>query len=202
MGAVAGVLAAGERLRAAAPVAIGRCPGRPRPGRRCRRRALALPGRRGRARHPAPGTPRLLLLPDDVPRPQGAIATDGVAALPRRPPAQRERILTEAVVRRVLRRPLACWTPARGVLSGLHPRPAATASMGESAWRARALEELRAARVPSDWNPSHFLDVAEMSHAFAVGYDWLYGRSERGRPGTLLRDARCRRVPPAADAYA
>lgn len=25
-----------------------------------------------------------------------------------------------------------------------------------------------------DWNPSHFLDTAEMSHAVGVGYDWLY----------------------------
>ena len=25
-----------------------------------------------------------------------------------------------------------------------------------------------------DWNPSHFLDTAEMSHAVAIGYDWLY----------------------------
>lgn len=26
----------------------------------------------------------------------------------------------------------------------------------------------------ADWNPSHFLDVAEMTHAVAIGYDWLY----------------------------
>ena len=26
----------------------------------------------------------------------------------------------------------------------------------------------------SDWNPSHFLDVAEMTFAMAVGYDWLF----------------------------
>lgn len=26
----------------------------------------------------------------------------------------------------------------------------------------------------SDWNPSHFLDVAEMTAALAIGYDWLY----------------------------
>ncbi|HEV8286139.1 MAG TPA: heparinase II/III family protein [Chitinophagaceae bacterium] len=26
----------------------------------------------------------------------------------------------------------------------------------------------------SDWNPSHFLDVAEMTMAMAIGYDWLY----------------------------
>ena len=25
-----------------------------------------------------------------------------------------------------------------------------------------------------DWNPSHFLDVAEMTNACAIGYDWLY----------------------------
>ena len=25
-----------------------------------------------------------------------------------------------------------------------------------------------------DWNPSHFLDTAEMSNAVGVGYDWLY----------------------------
>ncbi len=25
-----------------------------------------------------------------------------------------------------------------------------------------------------DWNPSHFLDVAEMTAALAIGYDWLY----------------------------
>ncbi len=38
----------------------------------------------------------------------------------------------------------------------------------------RALKELRAAALFPNWNPSHFLDVAEMTHAFAIGYDWLY----------------------------
>jgi hypothetical protein len=38
----------------------------------------------------------------------------------------------------------------------------------------RALRELRAAANFKDWNPSHFLDTAEMTHAFAIGYDWLY----------------------------
>ncbi len=39
---------------------------------------------------------------------------------------------------------------------------------------ARALAELRAVCAFSDWNPSHFLDVAEMSLAVATGYDWLH----------------------------
>ena len=34
-----------------------------------------------------------------------------------------------------------------------------------------------------DWNPSHFLDIAEMSFAVSIGYDWLYSEltpEERG----------------------
>lgn len=38
----------------------------------------------------------------------------------------------------------------------------------------RAVQELRAAADFKDWNPAHFLDTAEMTHAFAIGYDWLY----------------------------
>lgn len=45
---------------------------------------------------------------------------------------------------------------------------------GEKKYLERAVKELRAAAAFPDWNPSHFLDVAEMTHAFAIGYDWLY----------------------------
>ena len=40
----------------------------------------------------------------------------------------------------------------------------------------RAWKELEAAAGFQDWNPAHFLDTAEMTHAFALGYDWLYDR--------------------------
>ena len=45
---------------------------------------------------------------------------------------------------------------------------------GGSRWRARLWEELAQAASFPDWHPDHFLDVAEMTHAFAVAYDWLY----------------------------
>jgi hypothetical protein len=45
---------------------------------------------------------------------------------------------------------------------------------GKKQYLERALRELRAAADFKDWNPSHFLDTAEMTHAFAIGYDWLY----------------------------
>ncbi len=46
---------------------------------------------------------------------------------------------------------------------------------GDRAHLARAVAEMRAVCAFEDWNPSHFLDVGEMSLAVAVGYDWLYG---------------------------
>ena len=38
----------------------------------------------------------------------------------------------------------------------------------------RTEKELLAVAAFEDWNPSHFLDVAEMTMAVAIGYDWLY----------------------------
>jgi len=38
----------------------------------------------------------------------------------------------------------------------------------------RCEKELLAISGFSDWNPSHFLDVAEMTMAVSIGYDWLY----------------------------
>lgn len=46
---------------------------------------------------------------------------------------------------------------------------------GGEAYARRAVEEMLAVSGFSDWNPSHFLDVGEMTMAVAIGYDWLYG---------------------------
>ncbi len=45
---------------------------------------------------------------------------------------------------------------------------------GDKAHLDRAVAEMRAACAFEDWNPSHFLDVGEMTLAVATGYDWLY----------------------------
>ena len=47
---------------------------------------------------------------------------------------------------------------------------------GDPRYADRAWKELEAAAAFQDWNPAHFLDTAEMTHAFALGYDWLYDR--------------------------
>jgi hypothetical protein len=45
---------------------------------------------------------------------------------------------------------------------------------GQERYAAKARENLLEVCAFKDWNPSHFLDTAEMSHAVGVGYDWLF----------------------------
>lgn len=45
---------------------------------------------------------------------------------------------------------------------------------GERKYAERGKAEMLAAAGFEDWNPSHFLDVAEMTAAFAIGVDWMH----------------------------
>lgn len=45
---------------------------------------------------------------------------------------------------------------------------------GDELYAQRAEKEMLAAADFVSWNPSHFLDVGEMTAALAIGYDWLY----------------------------
>jgi hypothetical protein len=45
---------------------------------------------------------------------------------------------------------------------------------GQEKYFNRCEQEMLAISKFSDWNPSHFLDVAEMTMGMAIGYDWLY----------------------------
>jgi hypothetical protein len=45
---------------------------------------------------------------------------------------------------------------------------------GDERFLQRGIQELEAASGLKDWNPSHFLDTAEMATAVAIGYDWFY----------------------------
>lgn len=45
---------------------------------------------------------------------------------------------------------------------------------GDKKYASRGEKEMLKAASFNDWNPSHFLDVGEMTMALAIGYDWLY----------------------------
>lgn len=56
---------------------------------------------------------------------------------------------------------------------------------GEKKYLDHAVAELRHACSFADWHPQHFLDVAEMSLAVAIGYDWLYDKLSRNDRRTM-----------------
>ncbi len=65
----------------------------------------------------------------------------------------------------------------------------------------RAWNELENASRFVDWNPSHFLDVAEMAHAFAIGYDWLYTFSTPDQRNTLRMAIKNKAFLPAIEEF-
>ena len=58
---------------------------------------------------------------------------------------------------------------------------------GGEAYARKAIDEMLAVSTFSDWNPSHFLDVGEMTMAAAIGYDWLYGQMTAEERATVAR---------------
>jgi hypothetical protein len=50
---------------------------------------------------------------------------------------------------------------------------------------AAAIDNLETVCAFRDWNPSHFLDTAEMTHAVAVGYDWLFDELDPGARASI-----------------
>jgi hypothetical protein len=59
---------------------------------------------------------------------------------------------------------------------------------GDGKYVERARAEMVAVAGFSDWNPSHFLDVTEMTAAMGIGYDWFYGALDEDTR-TLVRNA-------------
>ena len=60
---------------------------------------------------------------------------------------------------------------------------------GEEKYKAGAMKSVNEVLAFPDWNPKHFLDVAEFSLAVAIAYDWLYealDEDERARIETGL----------------
>ena len=58
---------------------------------------------------------------------------------------------------------------------------------GGEAYARKAIDEMLAVSAFPDWNPSHFLDVGEMTMAAAIGYDWLYGQMTAEERATVAR---------------
>ena len=121
-----------------------------------------------------PDHPRLLLLNGEEAAIRKAIASEGIwRQIHERILIESEALLETAPVERVVvgRRLLA---KSRECLRRVFLLSYSWRMTGEEKFAKRAEQELLAVSRFIDWNPSHFLDVAEMTMAAAIGYDWLY----------------------------
>jgi len=121
------------------------------------------------------GHPRLILLDEDLPRIRKLIADDPRCALwyakikadadnlAKQPPRKHE--LPDG--RRLL-------SISRSVLDRMYTWGLVYRLDHDRKYLDRAWLELQAVLAFPDWNPSHWLDTAEMQHAVAIGYDWFY----------------------------
>lgn len=118
--------------------------------------------------------PRLLLAPGQENAIAREIATDPVARqVHGMILAESDRLLTVAPVERIKngRRLLSV---SREALRRLFFLSYSYRISRDDKYAARAEREMLAIAAFSDWNPSHFLDVGEMTMAMAIGYDWTY----------------------------
>ena len=121
------------------------------------------------------GHPRLLALPDDVAHVKQLLASDTTA---QRYYAALNQSATALLKAAPSAYELATSDDLLGVSREVVDRIYTLALLyrldGDQRWAARAATELRAVAAFPDWSPGHFLDTAEMTHAVAIGYDWLY----------------------------
>ncbi|WP_165063784.1 heparinase II/III domain-containing protein [Paludisphaera rhizosphaerae] len=121
-----------------------------------------------------PGHPRLILLDADVAKLRESVEKEPVTReLHKELKKQADKMLGEppAVHRLIGPRLL---DQSRLVLRRVTVLAALHRIDGDRKYADRAILEMKTAAGFPDWNPSHFLDTAEMSNALGLGYDWLY----------------------------
>lgn len=120
------------------------------------------------------GHPRIIGLDSDLQRCKGMIARYPQAREWRdKLRAEAEKIVGQPPVEHVLIGP-RLLTQSRRALDRIYTLALMYRLEGDKRLADRARTEMLTACAFKDWNPTHFLDVAEMTHAMAIGYDWLY----------------------------
>jgi hypothetical protein len=138
--------------------------------------------------HLKKGHPRLLATQADFARLKERIAAESqLQAWHTNLQAQAQDILNAAPSRYEIPDGLRLLATSRRVQQRVYTLALLYRLDGDQRYAERAWKELAAAAEFSDWNPRHFLDTAEMTHGFAIGYDWLYDVWSPEQRATLQR---------------
>jgi len=165
------------------------------------RPAVELPPQNAILRTLRPEHPRLVALPAAEQRVKRLIKEDPAAArifeeIKRR--AERE--LPAAPVEHKLIGP-RLLSQSRRCLYRVYAWATVYRLTGDERFARRAVREMEVAAAFPDWNPSHFLDTAEMTHALAIGYDWLYDYLSPAERETIRRAIVEKGLRPAQSVY-
>jgi hypothetical protein len=139
---------------------------------KARQAFAATPG--GAARAVIPEHPRLML--HNFEAVKALVAQDSsAAAWYAKVKADADTIRTLPVSKYEIPDGLRLLSTSREVVRRTYSLAIAHALEGDPAYAERLWQELDAVAKFPDWNSQrHFLDTAEMTHAVAIGYDWLY----------------------------
>ena len=129
--------------------------------------------------------PRLIGLPEDLARVKRLIAGDAkAAAVYRYVKRQADKLLDASPIEYKLIGP-RLLDKSRTCLNRVYTLATVYRIDGDRRYADRAIREMLTAAAFRDWNPKHFLDTAEMTHALAIGYDWLFDVLSAGDRRTI-----------------
>ncbi|MEI7730162.1 MAG: DUF4962 domain-containing protein [Verrucomicrobiota bacterium] len=119
--------------------------------------------------------PRLLMSTEDFARLRKEVDTDpNLQKWFQRVRDNAGKILRETPVKYEIPDGLRLLATSRKVVDRVYCLALMYRLSGDAKYAERAWKELETAAAFQDWNPKHFLDTAEMSLGFAIGYDWLF----------------------------
>ena len=132
-----------------------------------------------------PTHPRLILTEDSLAGMKREAALDPLRAkLHHHIVAAAEATLTEAPIVHVLVGP-RLLAQSRKALAHVTTCAMAYRLNGDVRFSNHARDVMLTAAAFPDWNPAHFLDVAEMATALALGHDWLFNELTNAERGTI-----------------
>ncbi len=136
---------------------------------------LPIPSAENILSHLDKNHPRLLASSNDFVRLSQNIVTNPVLkAWSEKLQKEADKMLTEAPSKYELTDGVRLLAISRRTVDRIYALAMVYKLTSDQRYLDRAWLELKTVCEFQDWHPKHFLDTAEMTHAVAIGYDWLY----------------------------